>query len=188
MKEQPLKNTHPITFRPFDLKQDAALVLEWINAPRAKYWGMLGSTLDDFITVYQALLAVPNYQIYVGEVRGVPTFLMEAYDPISDSIGEHYTVLEGDIGMHVLVAPPQQPIHGLTWHIFSSIMEFLFEQANCQRVIVEPDVQNEKIHRLNKRAGFEYQAEVILPHKTAYLAFCTPRQYKQATQQLSSSN
>ncbi len=183
-----LSATHPITFRPFDIERDASMVFGWVQNPHAQYWGMLDSTFSDFIAVYTELLAIPRYQIYIGEIQGRALFLMEAYNPTTDGIGEHYTVLEGDWGMHVLVAPPEKRIHGLTWHIFTGIMDFLFDQPSCKRVIVEPDVNNEKIHRLNKKAGFEYQYEVVMPHKTAHLAFCTAEQYQQAILIESSSN
>jgi len=59
-------------------------------------------------------------------------------------------------------------------------MDFLFYEKDFQRVVVEPDVNNEKIHVINKRAGFEYVDTIQLPTKTAHLALCTLRQYQTA--------
>ena len=67
-----------------------------------------------------------------------------------------------------------------TWYIFRFIMTFLFTDERVKRVVVEPDERNHKIHGLNRRAGFEYERTVKLPHKTACLAFCNYEQFSQA--------
>lgn len=59
-------------------------------------------------------------------------------------------------------------------------MDFLFSHPDINRIVVEPDVRNDRIHRLNKRAGFVYERKVELPEKTAWLAFCTREQYRAA--------
>ncbi|WP_052593984.1 GNAT family N-acetyltransferase [Aureispira sp. CCB-QB1] len=180
MNQTPLKETHPISFRPFSVKKDAACLLKWVNNPHAQYWGMLDATAEELITTYTHLLSIPDYKVYIGEIQNEAAFLMESYNPKTDPIGQHYPVLEGDCGMHVLVKPPQHRISGFTWHVFSSIMDFLFEQNHCKRIVVEPDVNNHKIHRLNKRAGFVYDKQVNLPDKKAFLAFCTYEAYQQS--------
>jgi len=179
MSKNNLKHTHPISFRKFDIEKDASVLLEWVNNPHAKYWGMLEANLNDLVATYTQLLSVPNYQIYIGEINQESTFLMESYDPKTDFIAKHYDVLAGDCGMHVLIKPPQEQITGFTWHIFSNIINFLFKNKKCKRIVVEPDVNNKKIHRLNKRAGFKYDKQVVLPEKIAFLAFCTLESYEQ---------
>lgn len=64
----------------------------------------------------------------------------------------------------------------------------MFSDARVSRIVVEPDVRNEKIHILNKRAGFEYQQIIDLPNKTAYLGFCTREQYESNNNNKKSSN
>lgn len=184
MSEISLKATHPISFRALNLKSDAVFLLEWVTHPHAKYWGMLDATKEDLIAAYTQLLNIPNYKVYVGEINGEATFLMESYDPKTDFIGKKYEVQEGDCGMHVLVKPPNKSIRGFTWHIFSSIMNFLFEDKKCRRIVVEPDIHNSKIHRLNKRAGFVYEKEIALPNKVAFLAFCTLESYQKSQTKL----
>lgn len=179
-----LKETHPIVFRALDLERDVSMLLEWVTDAHAKYWGMLDVTEEDLIVTYKHLLSTPDYKVYIGEINGTATFMVESYDPKFDFIGTYYQVQDGDCGMHILVKRPKERIPGFTWHIFSSIMDFLFEHEKCKRIVVEPDVENEKIHRLNKRAGFRYQKQLFLPHKTAFLAFCTLEDYQQSTAKL----
>jgi RimJ/RimL family protein N-acetyltransferase len=59
-------------------------------------------------------------------------------------------------------------------------MDFLFSDAGVERVVVEPDVNNDAIHPINRRAGFVYHRQVELPGKTAWFATCTRADYDAA--------
>ena len=47
--------------------------------------------------------------------------------------------------------------------------------------MVEPDANNERIHAINRAAGFVYGRNVAFTEKIASLAFCTRRDFEQAT-------
>ncbi len=162
---------------PMDLHRDTPVIHKWVTQPYAQYWGMTNSSYEDVFAAYHAIYCSDGAYALIGKINGQPAFLCECYDPEQDLIGNYYDPEPGDVGMHLLIAPAEQRIHGFTWKIFSVVMDFLFENPWHYRVVVEPDVRNEKIHRLNKRAGFVYDREVVLPHKTAALAFCTRQQY-----------
>jgi len=165
---------------PFDLDRDTPTLHDWVNRPYAQYWMLQNSTVDDVRASYARILASGHVQVYMGYLNGNAAFLLEVYDALQDPLREHYDAQPGDCGMHILVAPAQHPIRNFTWHVFTSIMDFIFTNPGTQRVVVEPDLRNEKIHVLNCRAGFEYQKVITLPHKTAHLAFCTRDQYTAA--------
>jgi RimJ/RimL family protein N-acetyltransferase len=82
--------------------------------------------------------------------------------------------------MHILIAPPRERLPDFTWHVFTVILDFLFSDPAVERIVVEPDANNDAIHRLNRRAGFRYQGNIPLPEKTASLAFCTREDYQAA--------
>jgi RimJ/RimL family protein N-acetyltransferase len=82
--------------------------------------------------------------------------------------------------MHVLVGPPVAPITGFTGAVFETIMDSLFSDPLVDRVVVEPDVRNTRIHALNERMGFRKHRVVQLPDKQAWLSFCTRDQYADA--------
>ena len=170
------------SLKPFDLEKDTALLHQWVIQPYATYWEMSTHTLEEVKSEYAKLIAIKDYHVYTGFVNGEMAFLMESYNPSSDLVGEHYSVQDGDWGMHVLVGPPTAPKKGFTWQVFTTILDFLFTQPHIQRVVVEPDVRNDKIHQLNKRAGFIYEKEIQFPHKTAHLAFCSKNDYAEALQ------
>ncbi len=168
--------------RPFSIEEDVAFLHDWVNQPYAQYWGMLNSSIEDVRKAYIELLETPGYEVFTAFWQGEPIFITECYAVAHDLIAQHYEVQRGDRGMHVLVGPPKRKISGFTWQVFTTIMEFLFADEKVTRVVVEPDIRNDKIHALNKRAGFVYEKVLQLPHKTAHLAFCTRAQFRQAMQ------
>ncbi|WP_268846267.1 GNAT family N-acetyltransferase [Flavobacterium aestivum] len=168
--------------RPIDLDTDIPLLHNWVNRDYAVYWGMNGFSLQEVYDSYSKILEKTD--VYMGIFNDEVSFLLECYNPEEDTIGEYYQVKKGDKGMHILVAPFEKSISNFTWSIFTVILDFIFCDANNQRVIVEPDARNHKIHLLNKKAGFVFQKIVELPHKKAHLEFCTRKDYYKALQSI----
>jgi len=164
--------------RPLRLGEDAATIHDWVNRPYAKYWRLQNTSVEDVKVAYVEISKHAN--VYVGHYNDAPTFLIECYRAIEDTIGGYYDAQPGDYGMHILIAPAQRPIANFSWQVFTFVMDYMFSDENVERVVVEPDVRNEKIHALNIRAGFEYQRLLDLPEKVAHLAFCTRAQYAAA--------
>lgn len=164
-------------FRPLQAEQDSALLHSWVTQPYATYWLMNDMSQTQVQAFYQELENDPHKQAYMGLHNGEPKFLIEVYDPNYDEVGKQYQPKLGDIGMHVLVAPSNSPQSGFTSAVFNSVMAFLFSRKDVERVVVEPDHRNEKIHALNRRYGFQHVREIQMGEKTALLAFCTREQY-----------
>ena len=163
---------------PLAIDADAQVIHHWVNQEYAKYWMMQGTTTEQVKEEYIRLLA--HSDIYIGAVNRQYAFLLEKYKALDEEVGRHYEAQSGDYGMHILVGPADRPVSGFTWQVFRFIMQFLFMDDRVKRVVVEPDVNNEKIHVLNYKAGFEYQGTIRMPHKEASLAFCTRSQFQKA--------
>ncbi|WP_440120488.1 GNAT family N-acetyltransferase [Tenacibaculum sp. Ill] len=173
-----------ISIRPFQLETDTPMLHSWVTQPYAKYWGMLEKSLEEVRAEYQEIENNQFHHSYTGMLNDAPVFLMEQYKASEDIIANYYDVQEKDYGMHVLVAPVEKRIPQFTWHVFSAIIDYFFSVPQIERIVVEPDVNNEKIHTLNRKAGFVYQKEIELPHKKAALAFCTREMYQSALTKL----
>lgn len=171
-----------LQIRSFNGKKDADKIHTWVTKPYAKYWGMQEFTTTQVEEEYRKIEESKDHHVCIGMLKDKPIFLMEYYDPNKDTIADHYDVLPGDTGMHILVAPTEKKIPKFTWNVFTTVMDFLFADPAIKRIVVEPDVTNQKIHALNAKAGFRYFKEVQFPHKKAYLAICTRKDYKSAIQ------
>ena len=173
--ERPFTQTGRIHIRRLDPAADIAVMHRWFSMDYAGFWGLQGKSETEVRGIYEALVASGHAMAYAGIFDGRPAFLFECYDPAHDELGRHYPVRDGDVGMHFFVGPPRVHVHGFTRLVFRSLMRFIFERLGAQRVVVEPDARNDKVHVLNRDMGFAYAGQIQLTHKLAALAFC-PRE------------
>ncbi|MFE0698710.1 GNAT family N-acetyltransferase [Streptomyces sp. NPDC058872] len=150
-----------VTIRPVDPEGDAPLIHGWVNEERARFWGMLGTTLEQVREVYGHLDSLTTHHGYLVDRDGEPVALLQTYDPAADRVGECYPVRPGDIGLHLLIAPGLAPEPGFTGRLLIAIVAFSFKDHH--RIVVEPDAANEKAVARMRRAGFELGPEVVLP-------------------------
>lgn len=159
--------------RPVDPPTDSPLLHEWVTHPKAKYWMMQEASVADVLAEHEEIEANPRHFAYMGLYHYRARFLVEVYDPAGTELAGVYDPAPGDIGMHVLTAPAEQPIPGFTKGVMDTVMHLLFDGFGAQRVVVEPDAGNEAIHRLNEFVGFKPERTVELKDKQALLSFCT---------------
>ncbi|MFC7527303.1 GNAT family N-acetyltransferase [Actinoplanes sp. GCM10030250] len=170
---------------PLDLERDLDLLHAWVTHPRSHFWGLQGATREKVREEYQAIADNPHHQAWLGyDDDGSPLFLAETYDPAHSELAQHYDVQPGDLGMHVLVAPPTRKRSGLTSAVMRAVMDLCFTDSRVERVVVEPDVRNEAIARKNAEVGFVEQRHVQLHDKVARLSFCTRTAYEMSVPHL----
>ena len=169
-----------LSLRPLDLDADVPTLHSWVTQPYARYWGLTEASVADVRAEYRRIEQTLYHHAFLGEHDGRPAFLMERYEPEHDPVGKVYDPAPGDIGMHVLVAPPERRIPGFTGAVFETILDYLFSDPLVDRVVVEPDIRNTKIQALNERMGFRKHSIVDLPDKRSWLSFCTRDQYAEA--------
>lgn len=161
------------TLRPVDPVADASTLHAWVTHPKARFWQMGDADLATVETAYREIDEHPTHEALLGLHDGEPAFLVERYDPAGDPVGSTFAVRPGDVGMHLLVAPTEQPVHGFTRAVFAAVLDWLFADPWVERVVVEPDVDNTAIHAINAWGGFRVHGPVSLPDKVALLSFCT---------------
>ena len=164
------------TLEPLDVERDATLLQPWVTHPGSVFWQMADATVADVVREYAAIAAHPHHHAWLGRVDGEPSFLSETYDPAASELAglvDLPDLCPGDVGMHLLVAPTERPVSGFTRRVFAAVMAHCFADPDVRRVVVEPDVRNERIARLNAEAGCEVARVVALPGKDAALSFCT---------------
>ena len=166
-------STFDLQIRPLVVERDVDLLHAWVTHPRSVYWEMQGASREDVAEEYAAIGASDHHEAFIGLAEGRPQFLVERYDPRHGSLAGLPEIREGDLGMHVLVAPTEKPRHGFTRAVMRTVMRFCLADPAVHRVVVEPDVRNEAIASLNAAAGFVVLRHVQLPTKTAALSVAT---------------
>lgn len=176
-----------IDIRLLDVEKDIETIHAWFLMEYAAFWNMQSASLEETRQIYSDIQSGNHMEVYLGFYKNRPAFLMECYRPELDELSEHYSVKAGDIGMHFMVGPVETPVRGFTRDVLRHIMAFLFFQKNARRVVVEPDVRNDKVHKLNAFVGFHYEGTIQLEKKKASLAFCSKENFINTLQRVITS-
>src|SRR5699024_6719480 len=157
-----------VSIRPLDVDRDTARVHEWLSHPRAHYWMMTDLDEAGVRTYLEGIRDSADEAGWVGSVDGRESFYVETYIPGSLIPQNVLATGPGDIGMHLLVAPPAGPaMHGLTDRIMAEVIDFCLRPADQggrggHRVVVEPDARNDAIIEKNRAAGFSPVREATI--------------------------
>ena len=162
------------TLRPVDPAADAALLHDWVTRPYAVYWGLQDASVGEVKAAYAEIDASAHHEALLGLHEDRAAFLVERYAPSYSELASAYDVRPGDVGMHFLVGPADGPtVRGWTRAVIAAVLDLCFEATGTTRVVVEPDVRNDKVQALNTAAGFVPDRVVTLSDKRALLSFCT---------------
>ncbi|EFE75353.1 penicillin acylase [Streptomyces filamentosus NRRL 15998] len=173
--EQKIEGFGTVRLVPVDPAADAELLHGWVTEERARSWGMADHTREQVREIYEFVDSLPTHHAYLALRAGVPAALFQTYEPDADPVGECYDVQPGDFGVHLLIARAEGEgtVKGYTEALLTAFIAYVFSDPAHVRVVVEPDVRNEKAIARMVRIGFELGPEIRKPEKTARLAFLT---------------
>nr|WP_280422289.1 amino acid adenylation domain-containing protein [Nocardia carnea] len=178
--------TYHFQSRRIDVDRDLESVHRWLNHPKSHYWDMLNSSLADVEKLIRDAGADPDprFGMRIGYFEGERQFLFELYNPLTSDLaqpGTGYVYEPGDIGMHLLVSSSERRLPGFTGAVMLHIMRTAFFEAGARRVVVEPDVRNTDVQRLNAAVGFRVAGDIEVSGKTARLSYCTRDDFARVT-------
>lgn len=162
-----------IEVMPVSLPADLAMLHAWVTHPRSHFWGMQGWAREQVAAEFTGIAGNPYHDAWILAIDGEPIALSETYRPQHSPLDGQYPASPGDLGMHVLVAPPRRRRSGTTAVIMTAVLRWCFRDPLVQRVVVEPDVRNHAIHAKNLAAGFRPLRTAVLPDKTALISAAT---------------
>lgn len=163
---------------PLDPQAHGEVVHGWVTMPRNRFWGMGDYTLAEVREVYAFLAGLDTHHAYLIELDGEPVGIFPTYEPAHDPVGALYPVEDGDIGMHLLLAPGRLPPRGFTAAVTPALVRFQFADPGRSRMVVEPDVRNHFAVDRMRREGFTFGPEISLSGKRAQLAFLTRARFE----------
>lgn len=178
--------TYHFQSRGIDVDRDLKSVHRWLNHPKSHYWGMLNSSLGDVEKLIHDAAADqdPRFGMRIGYFEGERQFLFELYNPLTSDLaapGTGYVYEAGDVGMHLLVSSSERRLPGFTGAVMLHIMRTAFFEVGARRVVVEPDVRNTDVQRLNAAVGFRVAGDIPVSGKTARLSYCTRDDFARVT-------
>lgn len=162
-------NAH-LVLRLVDPAGDSELLHRWVTEERARFWGMLERTRAEVEEIYAYIDEQEHLSARLVCWDGEPWALFQTYDPAVDEIGQFYDRRPGDVGVHLLIGPGRRP-EGFSDALFSHLVAWVFSDPSVQRIVLEPDVRNEKSASLLERLGAQAGPQAQLPDKRAQFAF-----------------
>jgi RimJ/RimL family protein N-acetyltransferase len=165
LHEQTVAGFGTVRVLPLDAYADAGLVHSWVSGERAAFWGMNGLTRDQVAETYAHLDTLDTHHAFLVTKDGEPAALLQTYEPGADRVGECYPVRPGDIGVHLLLAPagPDGARPGWSTGLLTAVTGYVLRGLDRERVVVDPDVRNEKAIARFLKHGFEAGPAVVLP-------------------------
>jgi hypothetical protein len=169
---------------------DAGTVHRWVREERAVFWGMNGLTEEQVGEVYAHLDTLDTHHAFLAVKDGEPVGLLQTYEPEADRVSECYAVEPGDLGIHVLLAPPGETAPGTGgvraggvetdaagragagpggrrpgWSraLMSVFTTYAFTVLGRARIVVDPDARNARALARFTAEGFVLGPPVTLP-------------------------
>ncbi|MGH1563265.1 GNAT family N-acetyltransferase [Mumia sp. DW29H23] len=160
-----------VTVRVLDPEGDLATIHRWVTAPRARFWGLEALTADELRDLYAYVDGLATHHAFLVCRDEVPFALLQTYVPEHDPVGECYHPAPGDVGLHFFLGE-QVGTREQQWAVLvRTIVAFVLGPPSAQRIVVEPDVGNARALAILDMLGFALGPEIVLPDKTARLAF-----------------
>ncbi|MBD5787447.1 acetyltransferase [Cellulosimicrobium terreum] len=160
-----------VTLRVLDPDADLDVLHAWVTRPWARFWGLGDLTPAELRDLYAYVGSLPTHHAFLVRWDEQPVALLQTYEPEHDPVGTCYDVLAGDVGVHFFLGG-RGPRGTDLWAVLGAVLaEFLFADPSVLRVVVEPDVANQRAHARMRALGFDIGEPVRVGDKDALLAF-----------------
>lgn len=167
-----------LEFAVLDPVADLELLHEWVSRPSSRFWGLSALSPDEVRDLYLYVDGLTSHHAFLIRRDGLPVVLLQTYEPENDPLGEAYTPLPGDAGIHFLLGDRGTVVPRFMSRLVDAVAEFLFSSPEVDRVVIEPDVGNERAVARAQKSGFELGPRVVLAEKTGQLAFLTRERWQ----------
>lgn len=152
---------------------DLDVIHRWVTAPASRFWGLSELSRQELRDLYAYVDGLPSHHAFLVRRDGLPIVLLQTYEPENDPLGEVYEAQPGDVGIHFLLGDRGSPVRGFTTRVGRILAAFVFAAPGAQRIVIEPDVGNERAVARARLFGFTLGPQVELPDKSGRLAFLT---------------
>jgi acetyl CoA:N6-hydroxylysine acetyl transferase len=158
-----------LSFRSFNLDTDVDMVHRWVNLDYSrKYWQLNGDR-KRVVDLYYSIQRNSNGHSYIGLLDDMPVCQFDVYRVLADEIRQYVTADEHDCGFHLLMAPNEKPVPGLSKAVCEAFLDYYFSFDESKRMFAEPDINNKRSNALLQKLGFEFSQAIQMSYKTANL-------------------
>jgi len=169
-----------LSFRSFNLSADLDMVHQWVNMNYTLPYWRLNGTKQKLYDLYYSIQRNSNGHSYIGLLDEQPICQFDVYRILADEIKQYIPADEHDCGFHLLMAPNESPIKGLSVAIVQAYLHYYFKFLEATQMFAEPDIRNNRSNRILQRAGFQFHHSIEMSYKTANLYSITKQQFHES--------
>lgn len=144
------------------------------------YW-RLALNKQNLYDLYYSIQRNSNGHSYIGLLDDQPICQFDVYRILADEIKQYITATEDDCGFHLLMAPNETPIKGLSVSILQAYLHYYFSFPEAARMYAEPDIHNYRSNQILQRANFHFHHQIKMSYKTANLYSITKQQFHETS-------
>lgn len=160
-----------VSFRGVEM-DDIELLHGWMHEAHViSYWQM-DISFEEYKKHLELSLADAHQKLLIGNINGRPVSYWEIYWVKNDLIDGYYDFDAFDQGIHLLIGNKDYLGKGYIYPLLMTILHHQFQVSKTEKVMAEPDIQNEKMIHVFRKCGFSPVKEIELPDKTAMLMAC----------------
>lgn len=163
-----------ISLRQATMERDLGRLHAWLGSEHVKPYWQLDLPLPAFRDEFAEKLADDHLTPYIGCLDHVPMSYLECYWAADDDVANHYDASPADQGVHLLIGPEEYLGNGYAIALMRAVVAMQFRHPETDRVIAEPDAQNDRVIRVFEQCGFEPLGEFYFDEadKDALLLVC----------------
>jgi len=171
-----------VSFRPATMERDLGRLHTWLGYDHVAEFWELDLPLPEFRDHLAGKLAEDNLTPYIGYIDHVPMSYWEIYWPSEYELDDYYDARPGDRAGHLLSGPPEYVQMGYARALWRVMGTMLFSHPETERVVGEPEADNEVVIHLLKECGFEARKEFYFEEadKDALLMVCEQDAFEDA--------
>jgi RimJ/RimL family protein N-acetyltransferase len=166
----------PTLAAPWNLREilpgttDSALLVKWMTHPHVREFWDQAWPAPRWDQVLSDQRAGDFSRPYLVLRDDRPFAYLEIYRTPRDVVSRCYRAEPHDLGLHLAIGALDDTGRGLGRELLRELAPaLLLADPACDRVLAEPDARNLPAQKMFVRAGFRFEAEVDLGHKTAAL-------------------
>lgn len=170
-----------ISFRPAAMDRDLGRLHAWLGYDHVTEFWSLDLPLPAFRDHLAGKLAEAHLTPMIGYLDHVPMSYWEVYWPSEYELDAYYDAEPGDRAGHLLIGPPEYVQNGYAKALWRAMGCMVFANPGTDRVVGEPDVDNEVVIHLLEECGFEPVREFYFEEadKDALLMVCEQETFEE---------
>lgn len=123
--EQTFEPNHTLQFRSLVLKKDLNILQYWSTRHHCRFWQPEGS-FEKILSFYQNLLKNPDGHSFIGILDEELICLIDIYRLQTDELGLHIQHKANDCRLHLIMAPCNEIIPGLSQKVMEVFLRYFF--------------------------------------------------------------